>query len=77
LFEQGKSPVLEILELMPKLRPTDQLKAWIELLSYCAAKPKGHADDDDARKLERMSDVELLQLVREKLPALEDECQTP
>jgi hypothetical protein len=78
LADKGISPVEEILKLLPELRPTDQVKTWLELLSYCAAKPKGHADDDDeARKLSAMSDGELLQLVREKLPALEDECQTP
>lgn len=73
MAEQGISPVLEILKLMPKLRESDQLKAWLELLSYCAAKPKGHVDDDDdpLRKLESLSDGELLQLVREKLPTLE------
>lgn len=59
---------------MPELRISDQLKAWLELLSYCAAKPKEFSIDEETRarqELHGMSDSELVKLVREKIPALE------
>lgn len=40
LSEAGKSPVEELLLLIPKLQPHYQAKVWLELLSYCQAKPK-------------------------------------
>ncbi len=64
LHEQGISPVAEILKLIPSLRESDQLKAWLELLSYCAAKPKEISVDAANTPLSSLTDDELLRLVR-------------
>lgn len=64
LHEQGISPVSEILKLIPELRKSEQLKAWLELLSYCAAKPKEILVDPTNTPLGQLTDEELLRLVR-------------
>lgn len=70
LLSKGISPVLKILELINsgELKATDQLRAWLELLAYCNAKPKEQAVD--ANGFELLSDEELIKLLREKVPQL-------
>lgn len=65
----GISPVDEILSLIPELKPTDQLKAWIELLAYCWAKPR--EVEVQVNPLLGLSNSELIKIVKEKLPELE------
>lgn len=47
LAEKAINPVEEIMALMPDMRPEAQAKVWLELLSYCQAKPKEEAVDDE------------------------------
>lgn len=69
LAEAGKSPIVELLALMPTLTPATQAKVWLELLPYVAAKLKDvPAEPDDVSKL---STAELVQLIKEKIPDLE------
>jgi hypothetical protein len=70
LAEQGISPVSKILDLIPQLKHSEQLRAWLELLSYCHAKPKEFSMLDDRRDLAALSDEELIKMLREKIPQL-------
>ncbi|MGZ3796475.1 MAG: hypothetical protein ACXVB1_08925 [Pseudobdellovibrionaceae bacterium] len=47
LAEKNKEPVEEIMRLMPMLEPRDQAKLWLDLLSYCQAKPTVYESDDN------------------------------
>jgi hypothetical protein len=71
LHKLGLSPVAEILKLMPELRPKEQLTAWLELLSYCSAKPKEFAVDEGGNPLAGLSEEQLLKLVQTKQKMLE------
>ncbi len=66
LHARGISPVEEILKLIAggELRAPDQLKAWLELLAYCHAKPKEFEVDPGGSPLTALTDEELLRLVR-------------
>ena len=65
LHEMGRSPLSEIVALIDggQLRPSDQLKAWLELLSYCHAKPKEIGVEAAGSPLSALTDEELLRLV--------------
>lgn len=46
--DKNIEPVTEILRLIDQLdEPRDKLKAWLELLSYCQAKPRDEMPPDD------------------------------
>jgi hypothetical protein len=45
--EQGINPVDKVMELLPDMRPEAQAKVWLELLSYCQAKPKEELVGED------------------------------
>lgn len=47
LAEQNINPAEKILNIIPTLDPEDQVKAWLDLLSYCEAKPKDQGPDGD------------------------------
>lgn len=47
LAQKAINPVEEIMALMPDMRPEAQAKVWLELLSYCQAKPKEEPVDED------------------------------
>jgi hypothetical protein len=47
LAEKSLNPVDEIMALMPDMRPEAQAKVWLELLSYCQAKPKEEVVGED------------------------------
>lgn len=48
LAERDINPVEKILNIIPGLDPKDQARAWLDLLSYCQAKPtQNDADDSD------------------------------
>lgn len=66
LAAAGIDPVKEILKLIAsgELRTSDQLKAWLELLSYCHAKPKEFSVDSVSTPLSILTDEELIRLVR-------------
>ncbi len=69
LAERRLNPIEEVLKLMPELTVANQVKAWLEILPYVAAKLKEEtADPDDISKL---STAELVQLIKEKMPDLE------
>lgn len=69
LAEQSLSPIHEILKLLPDLRPNEKLKVWLELLSYCHAKPREIPVGADG--LEAMSTTEILTLIKEKTKELD------
>lgn len=46
LAQKGLNPVEEVLKLMPKLAEAQRVKAWLELLSYCQAKPRDPGDGE-------------------------------
>lgn len=71
LHALGLSPVKEILKLIPNLREKDQLTAWLELLSYCAAKPKETPVDEVGNAFAAISEEQLLKLVQAKQKILE------
>lgn len=62
----GVEPVTEILKLMPNLKEREQVQVWIELLPYVQAKAQA-AKDLEPSELEKLSDAELLALVRTKI----------
>lgn len=67
LAEKEINPVEKILELMPSLDPQDQVKSWLDLLSYCQAKPRAEelSDfDEDLEDFDEVSNADLIKLVR-------------
>jgi hypothetical protein len=70
----GKDPLDELMKLMPDLSDTMKAKVWLEILSYCHAKPKYielTEDDLEREKLKAMSTPELIELARKKIPELD------
>lgn len=43
LLKQGLDPIAEVLRLLPKLDPKDQVKVLLELTSYLQVKPRVEA----------------------------------
>lgn len=68
LAEKNINPVDEILALIPELKPWEQPKVWLELLSYCEAKPKAievlPSTDEDLDDFEDVSNEDLLRLIK-------------
>lgn len=69
LAEKDINPVERILAIIPTLEPQDQVKSWLDLLSYCEAKPKAiempvGGDDEDLEDFEDVSNEDLLKIVR-------------
>ncbi len=68
MFDLNIHPIEEILKLLPQVNERDQLKTWLEILPYCAAKMKDVQDDDAlAKELAALSDEELRRRVKEAL----------
>lgn len=69
LADKNLHPIEELLKLLPRLSPKDRAHVWLEVLSYCQAKPKYHDEEKDAvDELRQLSTQELLKLVKENLP---------
>lgn len=68
LAEKEINPVEKILALIPSLDPQDQVKSWLDLLSYCQSKPKAveepQDDDEDLEDFDEVSNADLIKLVR-------------
>lgn len=58
----GVEPIAEILKLIPKLKDRDQAQIWLEILPYVHTKP---IYQDDPSEIEKLSDKELVKLVKE------------
>lgn len=56
LAENDIYPVVQILELIPTLDSAEQIETWLELLSYCEAKPK-EAFESSQQEDEKEEDV--------------------
>lgn len=69
LAEKGVNPAQEILDIIPTLDARDQLSAWLDLLSYCQAKPKAVEEtlpDEGDEELGEITNAQLLELVKQK-----------
>jgi hypothetical protein len=69
LAERGLNPAEEILRILEQedLKPSEQIDAWLDLLSYCQAKPKEVEEDFDDGPDEDLEDTpkeQLLKLVK-------------
>ncbi len=64
----GFSPVQELIALLPDLNAAMRAKVWMELMSYCHAKPKEVAVEADPYA--NLTDEEIIKLLREKVPQL-------
>lgn len=71
LAELGINPVNEVLAIIPKLEPEDQLKAWLELHSYCQGRARAKEEpempdeeDEGNDPIDKLSEAQLLRLVR-------------
>ena len=67
LAEREINPAAEILRIIPSLDEKDQVSTWLDLLSYCQAKPKDEGIDTgalDPSEFEGVSNAELLQLIK-------------
>lgn len=75
LAEKDIHPGEEILAILNNedVRPADQIKAWLELLSYCEVKPKENEsarDEEESEidsELESLSDAQLIRLVKNEV----------
>lgn len=59
LIKRGINPTDELIDMIPTLKPEDQLKAWTLLIEYTQNKPKEDAekDDDILEMYEELKDV--------------------
>jgi hypothetical protein len=70
LADSGLEPVIEIVKLLQHgdMKDKDRADLWVDLLSYCQAKPKEIEDpgDDvgDENPLDGLTTADLLKLVR-------------
>lgn len=74
LAENGIDPAQEILDILntddetKQLSPRVRAELWLEVLSYCEAKPKASeeasSDSDDLDDFENVSNEELLRLIK-------------
>jgi hypothetical protein len=65
LAERDINPAQKILELIPELPPWDQIDAWMDLLSYCEAKPKAMEFDPSEDEFdEDFEDIETERLLK-------------
>ena len=69
LAERDINPAEKILDLIANggLEARDKVNAWLDLLSYCQAKPKAvdeDGDDQDDEDFEGVATEDLLKLVR-------------
>jgi hypothetical protein len=67
----GKHPYTELMRLLPELKEREQAEIWLQLLSYCQARPKQLTlddDDDEIKNLKNLSMKELMRLVKDNLP---------
>jgi hypothetical protein len=70
--ELGLHPFDEIMKLLPDLDSREKIEVWLQLLSYCQAKPKQSdqeitEQEQMKEELSRLSTKELLSLVKENL----------
>ncbi len=65
-FADGIHPYTELMKLMPDLKAKEQAEVWLELLTYCQAKPK--VVEEELDPLKALSTEALINLVREKIP---------
>lgn len=71
LKDAGLCPIKALLELLPTLKERDQAQIWLEILPYVHAKVKP-VDDGELSELEKLTTAELVKLVKEKLPEVEE-----
>jgi len=67
----GRHPYVELMKLLPGLKPRDQAEIWLHLLAYCEPKPKEYipTDEDLTRaQLKEMSTEELIESIRPHIP---------
>lgn len=67
LAADGRHPYTELMALLPNMPLEEQAKVWLTLLSYCQAKPREVApDDDNARsEISKLPLAELIQLIKQ------------
>ena len=72
LAENGLNPVLEIVDILNNeahdMKPAERAKLWLDLLSYCQAKPREiepEPEDDPSEELQETPTEALLKLVKE------------
>jgi hypothetical protein len=70
LKSKNLEPLHELLQVLPNLKPRDQAQVWLEILSYCHAKPKPTVEVE-SDPLKDVPTDELVRMVKEKLPELE------
>lgn len=72
----GKHPVKELLKLIPELKPKEQVEMWLQLWSYCQAKPAPEKEpeltlaDLNRELASRLTDKELFAKAEEMLKDL-------
>lgn len=70
LAEKDINPTEKILQIIPYLEPSDQLKAWGLLLSYCEVKPTENevppegSTEDLVERLKDVSDNNLMKVIQ-------------
>lgn len=71
LQAEGLEPVLEVIKLLRfgDMKDKDRGDLWMQLVSYCQARPKDFegddgGDDDDPDPLDGLTEAQLLKLVR-------------
>lgn len=72
LAEKGINPTEKILELLPKLKESEQIHVWFELLSYLEPKPAPEKKDEDdpGDAGEDLTTEQILDMVRDVTPRI-------
>lgn len=62
-----EDPVARILDLLPDLRPYEQVRVWLDLISYIQPKPRDEAEEGQAMPtLDESAVAALVDLARKK-----------
>jgi hypothetical protein len=67
LLEQNRNPIKEVIRLIPELNPNEQVKVWLEILTYIVPKPKAVEVDDTEEEVEVSPAVDITQIDTEEL----------
>jgi hypothetical protein len=65
------NPTTELIALIPQLKPREQAEIWMELLSYCQAKPKQIEIVVDPDVTSTLTDSELAEKILSATPMLQ------
>lgn len=72
-YADGRHPYTELMALLPDLKPREQAEIWLQILTYCQAKPREVLSDPDENdsvreQISKMPLAEILTLIKQSIP---------